>query len=172
MSNPYTGTVASALRKCQILLQSLDERGSTENPLLQAALQEGALLQLWRAYRAFLGEQSHQLGLGTGVVPESAAALQSLLTARGKFSADVGELVSLAENPDSWFYPMAVAWIGLWKLPTSAGQGPDGGAGVQTLIPVRQLEDMPVAVDPECLNRWLRGLTELVQRQRVQGEEW
>ena len=148
-------------------------------------MQEGALLQLWRGYRAFLGEQAHQLqlGLGAGALPESAQSLQGLVAARGKFSAEVGELVSLAENPDSWFFPMAAAWGGLWRSAAAAGKPASDGAippsppGVQTLIPLRQLEASsndvaPVIVDADRLMAWLRALTELVQRQRVQGEEW
>ncbi|WP_299593051.1 DUF6586 family protein [uncultured Microbulbifer sp.] len=181
MSNPYTGAVASALRKTQLILHSPDASGEagSQQALLDTALQEAALVQLWRAYRAFLAEQGHQLQLGfrPGGEPETAQALAQLVAARGKFSAEVNELVSLGENPDSWFRSMELAWQALWRpaggismSPSDPGPGP---GAVQSLIPVQQLDQ--TAAEPlsrEALTSWLRAMNELVQRQRAHGEEW
>ena len=119
MSNPYTGVVASALRKAQLTLHASESTGEagSQQALLETALQEAALVQLWRAYKAFLAEQGHQLQLGfrPGGEPETAAALSQLVAARGKFSAEANELVNLAENPDSWFRAMESSWQALWQ---------------------------------------------------------
>ncbi|WGL17265.1 hypothetical protein PVT68_02945 [Microbulbifer bruguierae] len=180
MSNPYTGLVAAALRKCQLLLNRLEAEGSGD-PLCQSALGEGALLQLWRGYRAFLAEQAHQLQLGVapGREPESAGQLQQLVAQNGKFSAEIAELVSLAENPDSWYRQMDTAWRCLWhapQAPSTRAQSAATGAAVQTLIPVRQVDVSSGSgssqLDAQSLREWHRALSELVQRQRAQGQEW
>ena len=178
MSNPYTGAVASALRKAQLILHSPESSGEAGTPqaLQETSLQEAALLQLWRAYKAFLAEQGHQLQLGfrPGGEPETAAALAALVSARGKFSAEVNELVSLAENPDSWFQGMAAAWRALW-LPAGAGAQASevASAEVQSLIPVQQLDcRQPEPLSRQALTGWLRALNELVQRQRAHAQEW
>jgi len=179
MSNPYTGAVASALRKAQLLLQTPDSpaQAGSQQALRETALQEAALLQLWRAYKAFLAEQGHQLQLGfrAGGEPENAAALARLVSARGKFSAEVNELVSLAENPDSWYQGMAAAWQALW-LPAggaSEAAGTESAAIVQSLIPVQQLDrQVPQPLSREALSGWLQALSELVQRQRAHAQEW
>lgn len=178
MSNPYTGAVASALRKAQLILHSPESSGEAGAPqaLQETALQEAALLQLWRAYRAFLAEQGHQLqlGFGPGGEPETATALATLVSARGKFSAEVNELVSLAENPDSWFQGMAAAWQALW-LP-AGGETQSGtvvSVEVQSLIPVQQLDRRePEPLSRKALTSWLNALNELVQRQRAHAQEW
>ena len=179
MSNPYTGTVASALRRCQLILQSREaEQGDPLSPeaLYESALCQGALLQLWRAYMAFLAEQGHQLQLGfaPGGEPETAQALAQLVTARGKFSAEVNELVSLAENPDSWFRGLEAAWRALWYPAGGSDQSsPTDASGAQSLIPVRQLDTRaPEALNRDTLGNWLRALSELIQRQRAHGQEW
>lgn len=175
MSNPYTGTVASALRKAELLLQSLEAGEAESNPLQQSALLEGTLLQLWRAHRAFLAEQGHQLQLGfkPGGEPEAAHRLQELTAARGKFSAEVAELVGLEENPDSWFSAMARCWQGLWRPAGGGAQESAANNGVQTLIPLRQLDtNFSASLDRESLRHWHRQLNELVARQRAQGQEW
>ncbi|WP_105104002.1 DUF6586 family protein [Microbulbifer pacificus] len=175
MSNPYTGMVASALRKTQLILQAQEVESVDGNRLLQSAQLEGALLQLWRAHRAFLAEQGHQLQLGfrPGGEPDTARKLQELVLARGKFSAEVTELVSLEENPDSWFSAMARCWAALWR-PTSGGdQTSATGGGVQALIPLRQMDSIPAAgLDLENLRHWLSQLDQLILRQRDQGREW
>ncbi|WP_078085572.1 DUF6586 family protein [Microbulbifer mangrovi] len=180
MSNPYTGTVASALRRCQLILQSPEPEAEQGNPLspealYESALCQGALLQLWRAYRAFLAEQGHQLqlGFGPGGEPETAHSLAQLVTARGKFSAEINELVSLAENPDSWFQGLEAAWRALWCPAGGAGQSAADPSGVQSLIPVRQLDTRaPEALNRASLGKWFRALNELIQRQRAHGQEW
>ncbi|WP_295801985.1 DUF6586 family protein [uncultured Microbulbifer sp.] len=182
MSNPYTGSVASALRKCQLLLSAAAEGEVAAVPpshpaaLVHAATLEGALLQLWRAYRAFLAEQAHQLSLGAE--PESATALLKLAAASHKASAEVGELVSLAENPDSWFRELEQAWRALWRFAAQQGgaraSGSVSGPGaVQNLIPSTQLAEAPAGpLSVERLEGWHRKLSELVARQRAQGQEW
>lgn len=178
MSNPYTGVVVSALRKCQLMLQPLDQIEAEHNPLLLSALHEGALLHLWRAYQAFLAEQGYELRLGfsPGGEPESAQALAKMATACDKLSAEVGELVNLEENPDSWFHAMACTWRGLWHPAGNGGDAESGSGSVQTLIPVRQLDRTtsggPVVLDREQLQLWHQALTELVLRQRAQSQEW
>ncbi|WP_231757189.1 DUF6586 family protein [Microbulbifer elongatus] len=179
MSNPYTGTVASALRKAQLLLQSSAQAGDT--PLLEASLLEAAVVQLWRGYRGFLAEQGHQMQLGfaTGAEPETAHALAHLVAQRGKFSAEANELVSLAENPDSWFAGLCGAWHRLWALSVSSATTSSPASGVQSVIPVRQLDDLgrSVATSDQPLTRervqeWYQGLSELIQRQRAHSQEW
>lgn len=180
MSNPYTGTVASALRRCQLILQSPASEAEQSNPLspealYESALCQGALLQLWRAYKAFLAEQGHQLQLGfaPGGEPETAHALAQLVASRGKFSAEVNELVSLAENPDSWFQGLEAAWRALWHPAGGAAPSAADSTGAQSLIPVRQLDTRaPEALNRDSLGEWLRALNELVQRQRAHGQEW
>ncbi|MBB5210574.1 DUF6586 family protein [Microbulbifer hydrolyticus] len=181
MSNPYTCAVASALRKAQLILHSLasPEGAGSQQALYESAQHEAALLQLWRAYKAFLAEQGQQLqlGFGPGGEPETAHALAQLVSARGKFSAEVNELVSLAENPDSWFQSMAAAWQALWQPATGTAQQPAASAvdaaGGQSLIPLQQLDRRaPEPLGHEALEKWLRALNELVQRQRAHGEEW
>ncbi|WOX05470.1 DUF6586 family protein [Microbulbifer pacificus] len=175
MSNPYTGIVVSALRKSELLLQSLEVREAESNPLLQAALLEGTLLQLWRAHRAFLAEQGHQLQLGFKPAgePDTALRLQEMAAARGKFSAEVAELVGLEENPDSWFNAMARCWQGLWRPAGGAQESGAANSGVRTLIPLRQLDSsFSASLDSESLRHWHRQLNELVVRQRAQGQEW
>ena len=183
MSNPYTGTVASALRKAQLLLQSCAEAG--DNPLLETALLESALVQLWRGYRAFLAEQGHQLQLGisAGAEPESAQALAALVSRRGKFSGEVTELVNLAEDPHSWLAGLSAAWSKLWVL-SAAGSGVQATSGksagaVESMIPVRQLdgaaavqEVQAAPITREGVQQWLQSLSELIQRQRSHSQEW
>lgn len=175
MSNPYTGSVASSLRKGQLLLEAVTEPAGAAAPALpETALLEGALLHLWRAYRAFLAEQAHQLGFA-GVEPESAQALMKLVEGGQKASAEVGELVGLMENPDSWLRGMETAWRGLWRL-SSQPSGRNGGNSVSTvqpLIAVTELRDPAEGVlDVQKVTFWHRSLTELVDRQRAQGQEW
>ncbi|GAB2502735.1 DUF6586 family protein [Microbulbifer agarilyticus] len=183
MSNPYTGTVASALRKAQLLLGEPQQVASGQ-PLLDTALLEAALTQLWRAYRAFLAEQGHQLQLGfaAGSEPESAQALAALVSQRGKFSGDVTELVNLSEDPESWLSGLCRAWAGHWQLSTSAPAGPSEASnatasGVQAMIPVRQLDNPSAGpqdadMTADNLRQWYQALVELIQRQRAQSQEW
>ena len=184
MSNPYTGTVASALRKCQLLVSAAMEEEVVAMPpshpavLMRTAGLEGALMQLWRAYRAFLAEQAHQLNLG--VEPDSAKALHSQALSNQKVSAEVEELVGLAENPESWFCQLEQAWRSLWRLSSQAGARAGAktvGAGeqgaVQNLIPsVQVAESSGGGLNAEQLARWHQNLSELVTRQRAQGQEW
>jgi hypothetical protein len=167
MSNPYTGSVASALRKAELLL------GAEASPGLQrAAVQDGALLQLWRAYRAFLLELSFQLQLGAE--PETAAQLQQLAASRGKTSSEAGELLELLGDPGSWLARLRGAWEQLWRFNNESAAG-NGGQRPQTgkLIPVQNLAvSAPVVVDEILLREWQSALTELVRRQRAQTEEW
>ncbi|WP_066964051.1 DUF6586 family protein [Microbulbifer sp. Q7] len=177
MSNPYTGSVASALRKAQLILQAPvpGEAADSQQALLESALQEAALMQLWRAYKAFLAEQGQQLQLGfrAGAEPDTAQALAQLVSARGKFSAEVNELVSLSENPESWFQGMQAAWEALWRPAGTEAAQSEGAAGVQTLIPVQQLDRAaPEPLSRDLLMKWLRALNELVVRQRAHGQEW
>ncbi|MBY6189200.1 hypothetical protein KUV22_02090 [Microbulbifer agarilyticus] len=183
MSNPYTGTVASALRKAQLLLGA-HQQAANEQPLMDAALLESAVTQLWRAYRAFLAEQGHQLQLGfaAGAEPDSAQALAALVSQRGKFSGDVTELVNLSEDPQSWLSRLSGAWAGLWQLSLSTPAGPAGaanvgGSGVETMIPVRQLDNpsarpLEAPLTADNLHQWHQALVELIQRQRAQSQEW
>ena len=176
MSNPYTGLVASALRKSELILHSLDTADDESPPLLRSALLEGALLQLWRAYRAFLAEQGYQLQLGfrPGGEPDTAVRLQELVSARDKYSAEVAELLDLEENPESWFAAMAHCWRGLWRPTPGGGQESSPTAsGVQSLIPLRQVDSStPASLSVESLRFWQRQLGELVARQRAQSVEW
>ena len=142
---------------------------------------EAAVLQLWRGYRGFLAEQGHQLQLGfaAGAEPATAQALAALVAQRGKFSGEANELVNLAENPDSWFAGLAVAWNKLWLLSASgpAGQAVPAKTGAaESIIPVRQLDAAETAPDQaltrERVQQWYQALSELVQRQRAHSQEW
>ena len=163
MSNPYTGAVASALRKAELLLKT----GVADMPT-RAAIQDAVVLQLWRAYRAFLAELAYQLQLG--VEPESARALAERAGAVGKTCAEAVELCDLGANDESWLAQLQAAWVQLWSFSSEGGQRDAGRAG---LIPVRNLSASHNKVhDLETLDAWRRALAELVRRQRAQSEEW
>ncbi|WP_250462521.1 DUF6586 family protein [Microbulbifer litoralis] len=162
MSNPYTGAVASALRKGELLL-SLEQAA----PLQQAAVLEAAVLHLWRAYRAFLAELAYQLQLNSE--PESAQALAERATALGKTCSEAVELSDLAADPDSWLSQLQAAWVQLWSF--SAESRPHTAA--DNLIPLQNLSaPQPAALTETRLRQWHAGLAELIRRQRAQSEEW
>ncbi|WP_346839888.1 DUF6586 family protein [Microbulbifer sp. SAOS-129_SWC] len=161
MSNPYTGTVASALRKAELLLAA-----GGDTALQRAAQQEAAVLQLWRAYRAFLAELAYLLQLGQGVEPESPQALDERARSQGKYCAAAVEMCEL-DRGDGWLAQLQSAWVALWRF---AGESPRGGSAAQ-LIP---LQDLSVAAElsDSQLREWHRALVELVQRHRAQAQEF
>lgn len=162
MSNPYTGSVASALRKAELLL-TLEAPES----LGQKALLEAALLQLWRAYRAFLCEVSFQLQLGCE--PGSESELRARAAERGITSGEANELMALLEQPDSWLSQLQAAWGWLWSF--AAPGGADSRA--DKLIPLRNLsEAQPSELSAAGLREWQRALGELIRRQRAHSAEW
>ncbi|SDZ79142.1 DUF6586 family protein [Microbulbifer marinus] len=162
MSNPYTGSVAAALRKTQLLLET-----GAEAPLHRSAIQEAAVLQLWRAYRAFLAELAYQLQLDTE--PESAQALIERVHAFGKASGEAAELHELATNPDSWLAQLQAAWVQLWSFSADKDQKRKAA----NLIPVQNLSaPRPAELTDDLLRDWHSALSELVRRQRAQLEEW
>ena len=164
MSNPYSGTVASALRKSELLLAG-EGAGSLES----AAFREAALLQLWRGYRAFLGELAFQLQLG--VEPETASELEQRTRAAGKACAEVGELVGLLAEPDSWLSQLHLAWLDLWRF--AGAERTVKTAQAQNFIPLSNLSTTaPVVLDEASLQHWRAALKELVQRHRAHTEEW
>lgn len=164
MSNPYTGTVAAALRKSQLLLELAPAQG-----LQQGAVEEAAVLQLWRAYRAFLCELAFQLQLGTE--PQTSAELARDVKARGQASSEAAELVALEEDPGSWLSGLQAAWQQLWQFSAAPPPGQAAEAGRQ--IPLVDLGSSPgVALDFALLAQWRAALAELVQRQRAHMEEW
>lgn len=161
MSNPYTGTVAAALRKSELLLAV-----ECEAPLQRAALHEAAVLQLWRAYRAFLAELAYQLQLNSE--PESAQALAERAAAFGVTCGAAVELSELDVDPDSWLAQLQAAWVELWDFSSDSG-----GQRPANLIPLQNLSATgPVELSEEVLRQWHAGLAELVRRQRAQSEEW
>ncbi|MBB3061459.1 DUF6586 family protein [Microbulbifer rhizosphaerae] len=163
MSNPYTGAVASALRKSQLLLE-----GEGGPALRQAAVQEGAMVQLWRAYRAFLCELAFQLQLGCE--PESASELKERAVARGMACAEAVELLELLGDPGSWLSQLQAAWLQLWKF---SGGRSEGNRGGDNLIPLQNLSTAEIPVlNEELLQTWRGALEELVRRQRAHMEEW
>ncbi|AMX02645.1 DUF6586 family protein [Microbulbifer thermotolerans] len=163
MSNPYTGIVASSLRKAALLLE-------TENaaPLARTALYEAVVLQLWRAYRAFLAELAFQLQLMTE--PESAQTLAECAQAAGKTCSQAVELQELLANRNSWLAQMQAAWRQLWHFSQEkCGDRPQG----DNLIPVQDISASAAPVlNDSLLWEWHGALGELVQRQRAQAEEW
>lgn len=162
MSNPYTGSVASALRKSELLLAM--EHSSR---LQESALLEAAVLQLWRAYRAFLAELAYQLQLNSE--PESAQALAERAGALGKTCSEAVELSELDADPDSWLAQLQAAWVHLWNFAPESGQH----KAAANLIPLQNLSATdPVALSDERLREWHSALSELVRRQRAQSEEW
>ena len=164
MSNPYSGTVASALRKSELLLAG-EGAGSLES----AAFCEAALMQLWRAYRAFLGELAFQLQLG--FEPETASELEQRTRAAGKACAEVGELVDLLAKHDSWLSQLQEAWLDIWRF--SGANRAQPAEQAQNLIPLSNLSTIaPVVLDRDSLQRWRAALKELVQRHRAHTEEW
>lgn len=163
MSNPYTGAVASALRKSQLLLE-----GESGPVLRQAAVQEGAVMQLWRAYRAFLCELAFQLQLGCE--PESASELKERAAARGTACAEAVELLELLGDSGSWLSQLQAAWLQLWKF---SGGRSEGNGGNDNLIPLQNLSAAEIpALSEERLQVWRTALVELVRRQRAHMEEW
>lgn len=173
MSNPYTGAVTSALRKAQLLLDGPAPEGPSA-PLARTAAHEGAVLQLWRAYRAFLAELAFQLNLGSE--PESAQALAERAAGRGISCGPAVELQELTASPESWLAQLQAAWVQLWSFSGdgASSTGPSaGGAQPVNLIPLQNLSAPgPVILSDEGLREWHTALRELVQRQRAQSEEW
>ncbi|WP_237064768.1 DUF6586 family protein [Microbulbifer guangxiensis] len=164
MSNPYTGVVAAALRK-SALLADIQAEGS----LLSQAVDEARLLQLRRAYQAFLAELAFQLQLGSE--PDSPAALARLAQAQNKGSGEAGELLALLEDPDSWLSRLESCWRGLWQFSSEPGDG--RGAAKPVLIPARDLSrGSSEAPSGELLNQWQAALSEIIQRQRAHSAEW
>lgn len=163
MSNVYTGAVASALRKSQLLMEG--ENGAA---LRQAAVKEAVVLQLWRAYRAFLCELAFQLQLGCE--PESASDLKERAADRGTACAEAAELLELLGDSTSWLSQLQAAWQGLWQF--SGGRG-GGDRSNDYLIPLQNLSaPEAAALSDERLEEWRRALAELVRRQRAHMEEW
>ncbi|MFI2810091.1 MULTISPECIES: DUF6586 family protein [Microbulbifer] len=165
MANPYTGSVAAALRKSQLLLESAPAGG-----LHQAAVQDAVVLQLWLAYRAFLCELAHQLQLGSQ--PESPGQLARDAASRGMSSSEAAELEALAGDPESWLAGIEAAWLGLWQFSGSrASQGNGAGSPAQ-VIPLRDLSRQSAAPDLDALRNWRESMVELIRRQRAHMEEY
>ncbi|MEW5248456.1 DUF6586 family protein [Microbulbifer sp. 2201CG32-9] len=162
MSNPYTGTVTSALRKSELLLAGRPAQG-----LQAAALREAALMQLWRAYLAYLAELSFQLQLG--LEPQSAAELQQRLQASAKASGEVAELIALEEDPCSWLSQLLACWRLLWR-PGKANAGAQ--VGVDLISTGNRATANPESLNDVRLRAWHLALQELVQRHRAHTEEW
>jgi hypothetical protein len=161
MSNPYTGLVTSALRKSQLLATS-----SYDSSIQRMALEEGALLQLWKAYQAFLAELSHQLQLS--FEPESVQVILDGLHSQGRESLEVSELQLLLSEPGSWLSELLHAWNQLLRLPTLAEE--KGQAG--NLIPTHNIAGpVPIELSFEALLKWHKALSELILRQRANLEE-
>ncbi|WP_299586387.1 DUF6586 family protein [uncultured Microbulbifer sp.] len=160
MSNPYTGLVTSALRKSQLLSTS-----HYDSPLHRLALEEGALLQLWKAYRAFLAELSQQLQLGFEA--ESLQVIGDSLQSQGRASSEVRELQLLLSEPESWLSAMLCAWKQLLQLSLA-----EEVQGQENLIPTQNIAGpRPVTLSLEVLLEWHASLSELVRRQRTNLEE-
>ncbi|GAA5523481.1 hypothetical protein Maes01_00026 [Microbulbifer aestuariivivens] len=164
MSNPYTGAVAAALRKAT-LLGDITPAGD-----LQAqALFEARLLELWRAYQAFLAELAFQLQLGGE--PDSPKMLSQMAHSQNKGCGEALELEGLLEDPESWLSTLEAAWQALWQFRT--GQRQRRGAASATLIPLMEVGQRPVEpLSRSQLENWQQGLTELIQRQRTNTAEW
>ncbi|MEX2962132.1 DUF6586 family protein [Microbulbifer sp. TYP-18] len=162
MSNPYTGTVTSALRKSELLLAGQPAQG-----LQAAALREAALMQLWRAYLAYLAELSFQLQLG--LEPQSAAELQQRLQASAKASGEVAELIALEEDSCSWLTQLQACWRLLWR-PGKGNAGAQGG--VDLISTGNRAAANPESLNDDRLRAWHLALQELVQRHRAHTEEW
>lgn len=161
MSNPHTGQVVSALRKTQLLLQL-----SSETPLQRVALEEAAVLQLWKAYRAFLAELSHQLQLG--LESDSLQVIADSLESQGRASIEVKELQQLSEEPCSWLSQLLQAWAQLVSAPSNTKDKLDS----PNLIPLHNLAASElVTISDEVLLQWHASLSELVRRQRANLEE-
>ncbi|MFA0811974.1 DUF6586 family protein [Microbulbifer epialgicus] len=161
MSNPYTGQVASALRKAQLLLQM-----TCETPLQRTALEEGVILQLWKAYKAFLAELSHQLQLD--IEPESLQIIADSLEAQGRASNEVKELQQLGSESDTWLSQLLLIWSRLLSLSPS----PEPIRKGANLIPLHNVASpVPLVVSAEVLQEWHAALSELVHRQRANLEE-
>ncbi|WP_445366174.1 DUF6586 family protein [Microbulbifer sp. ANSA001] len=161
MSNPFTGQVASALRKAQLLLQLT----SDVSPLQSAALEEAVVLQLWKAYRAFLVELSHQLQLG--FEPESLQMIADSLETQGRASNEVKELQQLNEQPDSWLNQLLQAWTLLMSLPSNT----EVKREAPNLIPIHNVGREPVTITVQGLTQWHKSMVELIRRQRANLEE-
>lgn len=169
MSNPYTGTVASALRKAELLLLSEVEATA----LARTAFHEAVVLQLWRAYRAFLAELAHQLQLGEGCEPESAQALAERAAASGKTCGEAVELQELGADGDSWLAGLQAAWVQLWNFTGEAGPHYRGMETGGQLIPVANLSSpRDMELNSTLLREWHGALAGLVRRQRAQSQEW
>ncbi|KUJ84889.1 hypothetical protein AWR36_004430 [Microbulbifer flavimaris] len=165
MSNPYTGSVAAALRKAS-LLADLPPEGN-----LQAqALMEARLLELWRAYQAFLAELAFQLQLGGE--PGSPGALAQMALSQNKGCGEATELQALLEEPGSWLSSLEAAWQSLWQFSADRG-GQSKNAASPALIPARDVGRRSVeALSAEQLEQWQSALTELIHRQRAHSAEW
>ncbi|MCO1333518.1 hypothetical protein MO867_04105 [Microbulbifer sp. OS29] len=162
MSNPYTVHVTSALRKSQLLLQL-----PCEISLQRSALEEAALLQLWKAYQAFLAEQAAQLQLG--FEPDSPQLMVDALKAQGRASADANELADLLKDSGSWLSHMLSAWTALQELSVIAKEKKQK----VNLIPLHNesLGSDLTILSQEQLLQWHQALSELVRRQRALLDE-
>ncbi|WKD51330.1 DUF6586 family protein [Microbulbifer spongiae] len=163
MTNLYTGLVVSALRKCQLLLQL-----SGESALQNRALQEAALFQLWKAYKAYLAELANELQLG--FEPESLQVVLDSLKSRGVVSSEARELSLLYADPDSWLSKLLQCWRKLQQYaPTPTMESARKGAN---LIPLCSMASPTSgALSAEILLKWHGALSELVRRQRASLEE-
>ncbi|WP_444931444.1 DUF6586 family protein [Microbulbifer sp. SSSA002] len=162
MSNPYTIHVTSALRKGQLLLQQ-----PWDIPLQRDALEEAALMQLCKAYRAFLAEQASQLQLG--FEPASPQLIIDALGVQGRASAEVNELAGLVGDPQSWLSHMLHAWQEQQKISAAAEEK----SQPVNLIPLHNEVAAPefAPLCKESLLDWHRCLSELVVRQRAHLDE-
>ncbi|WHI46669.1 DUF6586 family protein [Microbulbifer sp. JMSA004] len=162
MSNSYTIHVTSALRKSQLLLQQ-----PWDLPLQRDALEEAALMQLCKAYRAFLAEQAAQLQLG--FEPESPQLIIDALGVQGRASAEANELSGLVGDPQSWLSHMLYAWEEQQKISVGA----DEKQQQVNLIPLHNEVAKPefAPLSKELLLQWHRSLNELVVRQRAHLDE-
>ncbi|AWF81840.1 hypothetical protein BTJ40_13955 [Microbulbifer sp. A4B17] len=162
MTNPYTIHVTSALRKSQLLLQQ-----PWDMPLQRDALEEAALMQLCKAYRAFLAEQATQLQLE--FEPESPQLIIDALRGQGRASAEANELSGLVSDPQSWLFHMLHAWKEQQKISVVAGDKKQQANLIPLYSDVAKPEFAPLS--KELLFEWHRCLNELVVRQRAHLDE-
>lgn len=165
MANPYSGIVAGKLAYTQALLR-LEGSQSGSNPIVQAALSQGALLHLQGAWQAFLREiaANYQLRHMDEVI--SAQALHDALGAEGKVPSEASELRDLEADPISWvgqLLQLSQQVDGLSPAVVS-DRSPSAISANGVIAAAGGLSQ--TALDAPTVQRLLTAFVELIDRQR------
>ncbi len=164
MANKQRAMVNQRLYFSRLHLQWLErELASEQLPanIVEQALGESLLFHLQSAYRTYLLELAESYVLYPDSL-ERAVKLQELLAEQGKSAAEVEQLCQLERGP-SWLSPLLSALDR--SVPLSH---PGSGQGI-AVVHVSSADSASLL---ETGRRCLAGLSELIEQQRGQLEEW